>query len=955
MKIKITNSEPKLISFWDIYGKELDVKNTKTVNFASGPKNYYVVEFEGREYEVPEDMVDNSIPNNYEGKTPEQVWNAWTEDQREHFLKDHFKDKINPISQSEIIKSNYSGLFNWWNFNIKEKLEEHLKSGQYGKGGGVDNDEFQEAAEFLMDKTVFSYSLGQLEPTEHKIKGIHITPKHFNQRHLYFSFYGNEWPANFNDYDRLTADQLADFIAGEEVELKDSQGEPYIVALGDIAGKGKKVDSINVGDDVIPLTGEYSGEVCRVFGVYPEHDQVDIMPVSTLDPRMANYKNMRHYKLNEVQKAAKGTKIESLNIGDEVEFINDSGVTKSRGKIIDIDSDGKYATIDWKDGTHLFYRNINKIWKYNDQAAKGTKIENMDFETRFSKFIKELSWLSNKTGVVIGGHYNDALGEYIEYTNDWTSGDIWRGGKSRETTDAPKGYYRFIKGLEAISNKYGIEVHSTGHVITEHNGMVKYTDDPTSGDINYKELNGKGSKIKENMENKNYYYLKIGNRIIETFGGFSMTGSTKGGQYIYEIIGHNPTGIMVREHTITKSKKTEPFEISFYDLTKYMNAEAKGYQVEGCPMENMRDEALLDMEIADIKNSFKIAEEKAEVRKKEAEVAQVKHEADVLLKKAVDTEAAAKDTIEALAELAGDSTYDRKLKTFLDKFPNDAKSWGQATDEIRDIARAVREAYNEQVLDVVDGDPGYVEGLNFREFGKPSQWNTEAKKFILKYWALLPERVKKDVLDSHEGWFDQAGRGKKVGGKKKEWLIEDEAGHRKVVEMETKPKVGELVTTAEWEGGKKTIVSKVIGKHNAGKGAKVKSKKKDIEREIIMAYEHQDTVRQIADRFGMNDGDVENILAKKKKSKKKDIELFKKEAKIGKYYHFRLNNPKGVNKCAVPSWASDLAGSVYEGAKITTCQKDGEWFAQNVMIPTKNISKLQARSYAQQIALKIKK
>ena len=50
MKIKITNSEPKLISFWDIYGKELDVKDTKTANFASGPKKYYIVEFEGREY-----------------------------------------------------------------------------------------------------------------------------------------------------------------------------------------------------------------------------------------------------------------------------------------------------------------------------------------------------------------------------------------------------------------------------------------------------------------------------------------------------------------------------------------------------------------------------------------------------------------------------------------------------------------------------------------------------------------------------------------------------------------------------------------------------------------------------------------------------------------------------------------------------------------------------------------
>lgn len=58
MKIKITTDGPKLVSFWDIYGKELEVKDTKTVNFASGPKTFYIAEFEGREYEVPEHMIE---------------------------------------------------------------------------------------------------------------------------------------------------------------------------------------------------------------------------------------------------------------------------------------------------------------------------------------------------------------------------------------------------------------------------------------------------------------------------------------------------------------------------------------------------------------------------------------------------------------------------------------------------------------------------------------------------------------------------------------------------------------------------------------------------------------------------------------------------------------------------------------------------------------------------------
>lgn len=84
--------------------------------------------------------------------------------------------------------------------------------------------------------------------------------------------------------------------------------------------------------------------------------------------------------------------------------------------------------------------------------------------------------------------------------------------------------------------------------------------------------------------------------------------------------------------------------------------------------------------------------------------------------------------------------FEQNLIAFLDKFPTDATSWSQATDEIRDLARIVREYYNEMVLDVPNEDG--IEPVNFRIIASPAEWNKKARKFILKYWPELPEKEK---------------------------------------------------------------------------------------------------------------------------------------------------------------------------------------------------------------------
>ena len=92
------------------------------------------------------------------------------------------------------------------------------------------------------------------------------------------------------------------------------------------------------------------------------------------------------------------------------------------------------------------------------------------------------------------------------------------------------------------------------------------------------------------------------------------------------------------------------------------------------------------------------------------------------------------------------SKLDDELYSIINQFPEDAETWRDATDEIRDLAHNVRCSYNELVLDVCEGDKGYIEALNFRTFKTPSCWNTEAKKQILTLWSKMNDWAKENAL-----------------------------------------------------------------------------------------------------------------------------------------------------------------------------------------------------------------
>lgn len=90
--------------------------------------------------------------------------------------------------------------------------------------------------------------------------------------------------------------------------------------------------------------------------------------------------------------------------------------------------------------------------------------------------------------------------------------------------------------------------------------------------------------------------------------------------------------------------------------------------------------------------------------------------------------------------------YDSRLETFLNKFPDNATSWTQATEETREVVRALRLFYNDTILNVLEGEPGYIEGLNFRSFNTPAEFNTKAKAEIRRLWSLIPEDKKDEAF-----------------------------------------------------------------------------------------------------------------------------------------------------------------------------------------------------------------
>ena len=88
-----------------------------------------------------------------------------------------------------------------------------------------------------------------------------------------------------------------------------------------------------------------------------------------------------------------------------------------------------------------------------------------------------------------------------------------------------------------------------------------------------------------------------------------------------------------------------------------------------------------------------------------------------------------------------------KIERFLDKFPTNATSWREATDEVRDLARASREFLDEF-------DDVKVEAVDATTLRTPAEWNTKAREAILRNYDMMRPRTQLLFFERFEDWFN---------------------------------------------------------------------------------------------------------------------------------------------------------------------------------------------------------
>ena len=140
-KLKV---KPEWLSLEDILEYERKMKN----NYANG----------------------GGIPNNYLGKSADEVWSDWTETQRMHFLLDHQIFELHP---SKVMIS-----FKELPPKVRVELIQHISEGQYAEGGGIDlNDWNMPVIRTQFEDEEYEYAEGGEVTANEKMKSLKNYPK----------------------------------------------------------------------------------------------------------------------------------------------------------------------------------------------------------------------------------------------------------------------------------------------------------------------------------------------------------------------------------------------------------------------------------------------------------------------------------------------------------------------------------------------------------------------------------------------------------------------------------------------------------------------------------------------------------------------------------------------------------------------------------------------------------
>lgn len=102
------------------------------------------------------------------------------------------------------------------------------------------------------------------------------------------------------------------------------------------------------------------------------------------------------------------------------------------------------------------------------------------------------------------------------------------------------------------------------------------------------------------------------------------------------------------------------------------------------------------------------------------------------------------------------NTQQQQLEKFFLKFPDNATSWANATDEMRDMARTAKEYYNELDCDHPTQPLQPLPALDFTKLSTPAQWNTEAKRYIRTVIGKMTPGTRNEFFNRFAEWINNA-------------------------------------------------------------------------------------------------------------------------------------------------------------------------------------------------------
>jgi hypothetical protein len=218
------------------------------------------------------------IKDQYKGRTPEDIWNNFSKQQRSHFIYDHEKEieiyrgeEYGELSGKEIIKA-YNSEYKELDKNIKNRFDNHTREGQYADGGEVNKyaEVFDKLKKGDKVKITFGSSISKQNKAELLVKSKNIVGKGKSYESEKITFENTRNPQGIKFYAYKRKSGYVGFAMGD-LAISDVQisFEEKMADGGETSG----METINYLKGVSGLRASYLSE-------WAEKNNVDLVQVA---------------------------------------------------------------------------------------------------------------------------------------------------------------------------------------------------------------------------------------------------------------------------------------------------------------------------------------------------------------------------------------------------------------------------------------------------------------------------------------------------------------------------------------------------------------------------------------------------------------------------------------------------------------------------------------------------